>query len=116
LLRLPISLLIVSPNEVAPPTPIVEEAYKKGIPVIIMERRTASHIYTAYVGADNYEVGRKGNDAEGSAGEKIKLIGVDGLPGTNEGVDFVAKGLFNATILYPRFQKREEGWVGYQTF
>ena len=32
---------------------------------------------------------------------KIKIIGVDGLSGLNEGLDLVKKGLLNATILYP---------------
>lgn len=52
-----IDLLIVSPNEAAPVTPIVEKAFKKGIGVIVVDRVTTSQNYTAYVGADNYEVG-----------------------------------------------------------
>jgi ABC-type sugar transport system substrate-binding protein len=50
-------LLIVSPNVAAPITPVVERAYQKGIKVIIVDRRTLSENYTAYVGASNYEVG-----------------------------------------------------------
>jgi signal transduction histidine kinase/DNA-binding response OmpR family regulator len=33
--------------------------------------------------------------------KKIKIIGVDGLAGDNEGLDLVNKGKINATILYP---------------
>lgn len=33
--------------------------------------------------------------------DKIKIIGVDGLAGPNEGLDMVNKGMINATILYP---------------
>ncbi len=33
--------------------------------------------------------------------EKIKIIGVDGLPGKNGGIDLVEKGILKATILYP---------------
>jgi len=33
-----VDLLIVAPNEAAPMTPIVEEAYNKGIPVIVVDR------------------------------------------------------------------------------
>lgn len=39
-------------------TPIVEEAYQKGIPVILVDRKILSDKYTAYIGADNYEIGR----------------------------------------------------------
>ncbi|TLU92186.1 substrate-binding domain-containing protein [Dyadobacter sediminis] len=53
-----IDLLIISPNEAEPITPIAEKAYQNGIPVIILDRRTNSDQYTAYVGADNVEVGQ----------------------------------------------------------
>jgi signal transduction histidine kinase/DNA-binding response OmpR family regulator len=53
-----VDLLIVSPNEAEPITPIVESAFQKGIPVIIVDRRTNSNMYTAYVGADNYAIGK----------------------------------------------------------
>ena len=46
-----VDLLIVSPNEAAPITPIVEKAFTKGIKVIIVDRKTISQNYTAYVAA-----------------------------------------------------------------
>jgi len=57
LLKTGVDLLIVSPNEAAPITPIVEETFKNGTPVIIVDRKTNSELYSAYVGADNYEIG-----------------------------------------------------------
>jgi signal transduction histidine kinase/DNA-binding response OmpR family regulator len=33
--------------------------------------------------------------------KKIDIIGVDGLPGTNGGIELVEKGILRATILYP---------------
>ena len=53
-----VDLLIISANEAAPMTPVVEEAYQKGIPVILIDRKILSDKYTAYIGADNYEIGR----------------------------------------------------------
>lgn len=184
-----IDLLIISPNEAAPLTPIVEEIFSQGTPVVVIDRKIASNFYTAYVGADNFEVGRmageylahslkeKGNIIEvtGLAGSspaierangfkdalkkypaikvikqvsgnwlnqkaqqevdnskslfpitdaifahndqmalgtysilkkngynhKIKLVGIDALPGKNNGLEFVSKKLFNASMLYP---------------
>lgn len=52
LLNQKVDLLIISPNEAEPLTPIVSEAHEKGIPVIIVDRKIASPEYTAYVGAD----------------------------------------------------------------
>ncbi|MEZ0487423.1 hybrid sensor histidine kinase/response regulator transcription factor [Fibrella aquatica] len=184
-----VDLLIVSPNAARPITPIAEKAYQQGIPVIILDRRTDSDQYTAYVGADNVEVGRTagiyanellkgtGNVVEigespGSSADidrhrgfveaiskrsgirlvsklagdwdkrsfapqlsalltatptihlifaqndrtalkaytvckqlglekQVKIIGVDGLPGPNEGIDLVDRGILSATVLYP---------------
>lgn len=42
-----IDILIISPNEAQPLTPIVEEAYNRGIPVVVIDRKTASSSYTA---------------------------------------------------------------------
>src|SRR5688572_20974997 len=33
--------------------------------------------------------------------QRIKIIGIDGLPGENGGIDLVEKGILKATILYP---------------
>jgi signal transduction histidine kinase/AraC-like DNA-binding protein len=52
-----IDLLIVAPNESKPLTAIVEETFKNGIPVILIDRKTESEQYTAYLGGDNYEIG-----------------------------------------------------------
>jgi len=184
-----VDLLIVSPNAARPITPIVEKAYQQGIPVVILDRRTDSDLYTAYVGADNVEVGRnaglyahqllKGTgtvveigESPGSSADidrhtgfmavisthpgirllaklegdwdkrsfadkltsllkatpavqlifaqndrtalkaynvcrqlgldkQVKIIGVDGLPGQNEGIDLVDRDILSATVLYP---------------
>src|SRR6187431_1242353 len=58
LVRNGIDLLIISPNEASPITPVVEEVFKMGIPVIVVDRKISSSFYTAYIGADNYEIGR----------------------------------------------------------
>lgn len=52
-------LIVVSPNEADAITPVVEKAYKQGIPVVLVDRKINSENYTAYIGADNYEMGRQ---------------------------------------------------------
>lgn len=185
-----IDLLIVSPNEAAPLTPIIDKVYKNGLPVIVVDRSIESDNYTAFIGANNYTVGanagayakallkgkgtvveisgtpsgssadigrHKGfidfikqypeiknkpryiadtrtNAWENHFGEyllnnpdialvychddrvaftvsgilkktrldkKIMIIGVDGLPGKNNGIDLVESGTLKATIFYP---------------
>ena len=53
-----VDLLIVAPNEAAAITPVVEKAYRQGIPVVVIDRKILSDKYTAFVGADNYEIGK----------------------------------------------------------
>jgi len=57
-IRQHVDVLIISPNQSGPLTPLAEAAYQQGIPVIVLDRRTASPHYTAYVGGNNLEVGR----------------------------------------------------------
>ncbi|MBD5311478.1 MAG: substrate-binding domain-containing protein [Bacteroides sp.] len=51
-------LIIISPNEAAAITPIVSEAYKKGIPVVTFDRSIEGDSYTAHMEVDNYELGK----------------------------------------------------------
>lgn len=53
-----IDLLIVAPNQVSTISPAIDRTFDKGIPVIVFERKTNSQKYTAYMGADNYEMGQ----------------------------------------------------------
>ncbi len=53
-----IDLLIITPNEAKPLTAAIEEIYKSGIPVILVDRKTESKHYSAFIGADNYEIGK----------------------------------------------------------
>ena len=48
-----IDLLIVAPNQVS----TISTAIDRGVPVIVFERKTNSQKYTAFISADNYEMG-----------------------------------------------------------
>jgi signal transduction histidine kinase/CheY-like chemotaxis protein len=58
LINMKVDVLIISPNESDPLTPVAEEAYKAGIPTIITDRKVNTELYTTFVGASNYEIGR----------------------------------------------------------
>ncbi len=53
-----VDVLIVSPKEAVPLTPPIVEAHRKGIPVIVLDRKIASEEYRCFIGADNREIGR----------------------------------------------------------
>lgn len=83
-----IDVLIVSPNEAEPLTAIVEEVYRKGIPVVIIDRRILSDQYTAFVGADNYEIGSMaGTYLLNSYRPKSNVIEIVGLRGSTSSVE-----------------------------
>lgn len=51
-------IIIVSPNEAAALTPVIEEVYARGIPVIIFDRNIIGQSYTARIGVDDEAIGR----------------------------------------------------------
>lgn len=83
-----IDLLVISPNEAQPLTGIVEQAYNKGIPVIVIDRKTSSALYTAYVGADNYQVGKlAGEYMQTLLKGRGNVVEVMGLPGSSPAIE-----------------------------
>jgi len=88
LLEKDIDLLIISPNEAEPLTPIVEQVFSNGIPVVVIDRKINSNFYTAYVGADNYEIGRLAGEymAELLKG-KGNILEVTGLTGSSPAIE-----------------------------
>ena len=96
-----VDLLIISANEAAPMTPIVEEAYQKGIPVILVDRKILSDKYTAYIGADNYEIGRAvGNYIASSLKGKGNVVELTGLGGSTPAMER-HQGFMAAISNYP---------------
>lgn len=77
-----IDLLIVAPNQRASVTPAINRAFEKGIPVIVFERKTDSQKYTAFVSADNYEMGHQMGGyiviRMSGKGQVLELLGLKG--------------------------------------
>lgn len=109
-----VDLLIVAPNEAEPVTPVVEEAYDRGIPVIVVDRRILSDKYTAYVGADNYEIGVAiGQYIANMLGGKGSVVEITGLAGSTPAIDRHA-GFMKAISAFPdiRLLAKEDGaWL-----
>lgn len=96
-----IDLLIISPNEAAPLTPIVEETFIKGIPVVVVDRKISSSSYTAYVGGDNYNIGRMGGEyASNLLKQKGHILEITGLPKSTPAIER-DRGFMEAIKRYP---------------
>ena len=83
-----IDLLIVAPNQVSTISSAIDRAYDKGIPVIVFERKTNTKKYTAYMGADNYEMGHlMGEYVAARLHERGRIIEVMGLKGSSPAIE-----------------------------
>lgn len=51
-------ILIVSPNESGPLSDAVSQAARRGIPVIVVDRKVDTPDFTAFIGGDNYGIGQ----------------------------------------------------------
>ncbi|RZK49628.1 MAG: hypothetical protein EOO59_16265, partial [Hymenobacter sp.] len=104
LIRQKVDLLIISPNQSGPLTALVEEAYREGIPVVILDRRTTSRLYTAYVGGNNLAVGRMaGHYAAQLLHQQGQVVEILGRPGSSPATER-HRGFGRALASYPQLQ------------
>jgi ribose transport system substrate-binding protein len=86
--RAGVNLIIVSPKEAAPLTRPVSQAYRKGIPVIVLDRRVLGSEYTCFIGADNKKIGKAaGRWIAAALGGKGKVVELKGLMTSTPGQD-----------------------------
>lgn len=99
-----VSLLIVSPNQVNTISPALERAQQKGIPVILVDRKTQSKKYTAFIGCDNYLLGKLVGDyiAQRLKG-KGRIVEIRGLDNSSPAIDR-HRGFVDALNAYPDLQ------------
>lgn len=109
-----VDLLVIAPNEAAPITPVVEEAYDRGIPVIVFDRKILSDKYTAYIGADNYEIGKAiGRYVVNMLQGKGNVVEISGLTGSTSAIDR-HQGFVSAISPYPGIkllEREDAGWL-----
>ncbi len=115
-----VNLLVISPKEAAPLTAPVAEAYRRGIPVIVLDRRVLGNEYTTFIGADNRKIGyaagrwiakklqNKGNVVE-LKGLMTSTPGQDRHTGFREGIQGTAVNVvFDADMKWLEPDARKE--------
>ena len=96
-----VNLIVVAPNEADAMAPVIEKAYRQGIPVVLVDRKINSEQYTAYIGADNYRMGREvGAYIAHSLGGRGNVVELTGLQGSTPARDR-HRGLLDALKAYP---------------
>ena len=106
-----VDLLIVSPNQLSAISKSVERAYDKGIPVILYDRKTNSDKYTAFIGCDNYTIGKSmGTFIAQQLQGKGRIVEIRGLEGSSPALER-HRGFMDAIKPYPGLQvvASEEG-------
>lgn len=99
-----VDLLIISPNQLSAISKAVERAYDKGIPVILYDRKTNSDKYTAFIGCDNYTIGKSMGTfiAQQLQGEG-RIVEISGLEGSSPALER-HRGFMDAIKPYPGLQ------------
>ena len=99
-----VDLLIISPNQLSAISDAVERAYDKGIPVILYDRKTNSDKYTAFIGCDNYAMGKSmGNFIATQLHGKGRVVEIRGLEGSSPAMER-HRGFMAAVKQYPGIQ------------
>jgi signal transduction histidine kinase/ABC-type sugar transport system substrate-binding protein/CheY-like chemotaxis protein len=96
-----VDLLIISPNQLSTISTAINEAHKKGIPIILFDRKSDTDNFTAFIGADNYAMGR-------AMGEYIamrlhghgNIMEIMGLEGSSPAIER-HQGFMSAMQRYP---------------
>ena len=88
-----VDVIIVAPYESDSIVPVLEKANTLGIPVIIVDRKVKTSNYTAFIGADNIEVGKiAGKQIVSLSKGKANIIEIRGesitSPGTERSLGF----------------------------
>ena len=106
-----VDLLVVSPNQLSAISKAVERAYEKGIPVILYDRISNTDKYTAFIGCDNYHIGKSmGTFIAQKLQGKGRIVEICGLDGSSPAMERHL-GFMDAIKPYPGIQvvASEEG-------
>jgi len=80
-------IIIAAPNEADAITPVIKEVYESGTPVIVFDRSIIGDTYTAYIGVDNYGLGKAAaHYARHLLGKGGKVLEIYGLQGSTPAI------------------------------
>jgi ribose transport system substrate-binding protein len=87
-----VDLILISPFEASPLTPVVARAVKAGIPVIELDRKTvgdAGKDYTAFIGGDNFKIAEQAGKyvADKLLPQGGEVAVLEGLPSSTPAVE-----------------------------
>lgn len=101
LVNLNVDLLVVSPQQLEKLSGSIAHATEKKIPVILFDRKSDVKDYTAFMGADNYKIGKMlGDFAAAQLGGKGYIVEITGEHGSSPAMER-HRGFADALKLHP---------------
>lgn len=101
LVNLGVDLLVVSPQQVDKLSQAISHAEDKNIPVILFDRKSNSKTYAAFMGADNYKIGKMmGEYAAAKLGGQGCIVEIGGEHGSSPAIER-HNGFLDALKAYP---------------
>ncbi|MBP7767737.1 MAG: substrate-binding domain-containing protein [Prevotella sp.] len=83
-----VDLLVIAPNQFYSITSVVNKAYERGIPVILYDRKVNTDKYTAFIGSDNYGIGKAmGQFVARQLNGQGRVVEIRGLEGSSPAAD-----------------------------
>jgi len=103
-LRQRVDLLMISPNEARPLTPVVERAFKSGVPVIVIDRGSRATATRRSSAPTTTRIGRQaGAHIVDVLQGRGSIVEIRGLPGSPPAVDR-SRGMHDAIAQHPLLQ------------
>jgi ribose transport system substrate-binding protein len=105
-----VDALIVSPKEEGALTPVVSQVFKKGIPMVLIDRGVKGEDYTSWVKGDNYKIAALTADYIAERFTKKfgeprgNIVVIEGVPGSTTAVERGAGFKQRLTEKYPKIK------------
>lgn len=108
-----VDLLIVSPNQLKTISSAIDRAHSKHVPVVLFDRKTDTEKYTAFIGADNFKVGRDmGEFVAKRMNGRGRLVVIKGLRGSSAAIERDS-GFMSVISHYPDIVIVGSGYAGW---
>lgn len=81
-----VDVILISPHEGQPLTPVTAQAFKKGIPILVLDRELEGDQFTAFIGANNISIGKQAGEyvLKYMTDNKLtKVVEIQGTPGSS---------------------------------
>ncbi len=76
-----VDVLVTSPRDSQAMTPVIDALYEKGLPVVLLTRRSVSDSYSSFIGADDRAIGREAAEHIATElGGQGRIVMIRGLP------------------------------------